>query len=128
MIKLLIADDLLTIRFSLMMVFRGKPGYSVFTAASGEETLKVIEKENPDLVLLDIVLPDISGWEIVRRLKEKNSPVRIIFITITGSVRDEELVERIKASGARGLIAKPLEVHHLEDRIKELVPELWDSS
>ena len=67
--KILVVDDEHLIRWSLEQSLR-KQGYEVLTAASGEEALKLIQDDSPDLVLLDIQLPGMDGLEVLSRAKE----------------------------------------------------------
>jgi CheY-like chemotaxis protein len=61
-------------------------GYSVFVALNGEEALEKVKENNPDLMLLDIVLPNMDGWEVLRRLKEdgKNQNLKVIVLSNLG--------------------------------------------
>jgi diguanylate cyclase (GGDEF)-like protein len=82
------------------------PEYKVLTARSGEEALARVEDAPPDLILLDIVMPDLSGFDVLKRLKESIPARKIPVIFITG-LRDEEDEERGFALGAVDYITKP---------------------
>jgi DNA-binding response OmpR family regulator len=56
-------------------------GYSIVTANTGQEALEVFDRENPDLVTLDIMMPDMDGIQVLRQLKQKNSQVPVIMLT-----------------------------------------------
>jgi len=78
--KILIVDDEKDIRAVLEQSFTDE-GFSVISAQDGEEGLKMIEKEKPDLILLDIVMPKMDGVTVAKKLKEKGIKAKIIFLT-----------------------------------------------
>ena len=84
---LIIDDEELTLR-TISRGFR-QDGFEVFTALSGEEGLKIFHDENPDLILLDIVLPGIDGVEVLRQIKRSEPD------------RDRDDDERLPSGGAR---------------------------
>lgn len=78
--KVLIVDDEEDIRAVLKQSFVGE-GFSVISAQDGEEGLKMVEQEKPDLILLDIVMPKMDGVTMAKKLKEKGIKIKIIFLT-----------------------------------------------
>ena len=78
--KVLIVDDDKDILTILKQSFIGK-GFSVISAQDGEEGLKMIEEEKPDLILLDIVMPKMDGVTMAKKLKEKGIKSKILFLT-----------------------------------------------
>jgi two-component system, response regulator, stage 0 sporulation protein F len=74
--KILVADDEMSIRLLYSEELR-EEGYEVFTASNGKEALEVVDKESLDLIILDIKMPEMSGIEVLRQIKEKypNLPV-----------------------------------------------------
>jgi len=110
--KLLIVDDELDVQEFAANFFR-KRKIEVFTAASGEETLSVVEIESPNLVLLDIKMPGIDGIETLKRIREKDQDLKVIMVT-GRKPEDEEAFERCKKLGALDYIHKPLELDELE--------------
>jgi len=112
-IKILIVDDERAIRRFLKASLSAH-GYTVLEAASGAEALRFLTEEHPDLLILDVVLPDMSGIEITRRLREwSEMPVIIL------SVRDQES-DKIAAldAGADDYLTKPFGVGELLARIR----------
>jgi two-component system response regulator AtoC len=109
---LVVDDEELTLR----TVSRGlrEEGFEVFTAASGEDALKVFIDEKPDLTLLDIVLPGIDGVEVLRRMKRQNPAAIILMMSAYHMV--DRAVEAMKA-GAYDYLIKPF---HLSDLIATL--------
>lgn len=83
----------------------------VSMAGDGEEALSAIRKNQPDLVFLDLQMPQLNGMEVLRRLRKARSPVPVIVITAHGSI--EVAVEAMK-EGAYDFITKPLDPQHLE--------------
>lgn len=110
--KLLIVDDEADVREFAANFFR-KHKIDCLTAASGEETLGIVEKEKPHLILLDIKMPGIDGIETLRRLKEKDKDLKIIMVT-GRKPEEEEAFDRCRQLGALDYIHKPLELDELE--------------
>ncbi|MDP2741279.1 MAG: response regulator [bacterium] len=78
--KILIVEDNKDYSFILKTSFE-KENFSTVIAQNGEEGLSLIEKENPDLILLDLQMPIMDGWEMAQKMKEKNIIIPIIFLT-----------------------------------------------
>jgi len=118
-IKILIIDDepdiLEILRYNL-----SKENYQVFTAQQGEEGLELARKELPDLIILDIMLPETDGIELCRRLREKPefSHTLIIFLTARGEAYSEIAGFEV---GADDYITKPVKPRVLVSRIKALL-------
>ena len=112
MAKLLIVDDEMDVREFAANFFR-KRKIEVSTASSGEEALSIVDKEKPNLVLLDIRMEGIDGIETLRRIKENNKEIKVIMVT--GKKPDEEeSVQKCREYGALNYIHKPLELEDLE--------------
>ena len=101
--KILVVDDEELIRWSLEQNLTGD-GYEVLTAASGEEALKIVREEMPDLVFLDLQLPGIGGMEVLQKIKEISTDIIVIIITALGIV---EMVVKAMKLGAFDYINKP---------------------
>ena len=109
--KILIVDDDKSVR-DFLELFLKKKGYNqVISVESGFEALKVVEKENIKLVLLDIKLPGMDGLEVLRKIKEVKKDTGVIMIT--GHPDEERAKEAIK-SGAYDFIVKPFDLTYLE--------------
>lgn len=110
--KILVIDDdailLKLIRRSLEPL-----GFSIYTATNGEEGLKLFPQIVPDLVLLDVMMPGMDGWEVCRRLRQISS-VPIIFLTALDSVND--IVQGL-IGGADDYLAKPFKIDELGARV-----------
>jgi DNA-binding response OmpR family regulator len=79
-VKILVVDDEKNILKLYQMELEDE-GYEVVTANSGKEALEVFEKENPDIVTLDILMPDMDGIQVLRHIKEKRPAVPVIMLT-----------------------------------------------
>src|SRR2546423_990332 len=95
-------------------------GYSVREAAGAEEGLQVLEESTPDLVLLDVMMPGVDGWEMLRRVQERHGVGTIPVIMFSGKV--EPAAEEAAKRGAQGFIGKPFNPQELIDQTKQLLP------
>jgi putative two-component system response regulator len=101
----LIVDDEVGPRESLRMIL--KPIYEVFTAADGQEALKIIQDKNIDLVTLDLKMPGLSGIDVLREIKKFHSDIEVIVITGYGTLTNAQEAIRF---GAGDFISKPFNV------------------
>ncbi len=108
-IRILIVDDDRRMARTLMDIFRVK-GYDVVTAHSAKEALKKIEKGGIDCVLSDIKMPEMSGVEFHRTIKEKNPDLPVVLMT---AYSDDKLVEEGLEGGAITVLPKPLDINIL---------------
>jgi len=92
-------------------------GYRVVTASTGEDALAIIEHQRPDVVILDVLMPDMNGYEVMRRIRERtNTPV----ILLTARDRDEDKVRGLDL-GADDYLAKPFNPDELSARVKAVL-------
>jgi two-component system KDP operon response regulator KdpE len=112
---LIIDDDALLLR--MIHLSLQSQGFSVFTAIDGEEGLALFHQIAPDLVILDIMMPGMDGWEVCGRLRQI-SPVPIIFLTALGS--EENIVDGLMG-GADDYLVKPFTVTELRARVVALL-------
>jgi two-component system, cell cycle response regulator DivK len=101
-------DNLGLISFTLDLF-----GFAFISAPDGQMTLDLAQTHQPDLILLDIMLPDLDGIEVVRRLKQDSRTKSIKIIAVTALARDEDR-DRILAAGCEDYISKPYMVDDLE--------------
>ena len=120
--SILVVDDEPTIRKLVRAVLEGK-GYRLLEAADGPSALETARRERPDLVLLDLALPRLSGTEVCRRLKEAPATADIPVLLLTGMVQQSK-PDAAVAAGAQGCIEKPFSPHALTARITELLQEV----
>lgn len=114
--KLLVVDDVQT-NVLLLKALLGKEGYGILVANNGQEALEVIRNENPDLILLDVMMPGMDGFEVAERLKseEFRCEIPIIFLTALGDT--QSIVNGFKL-GVGDFISKPFRKEELMVRIK----------
>lgn len=108
----MIVDDEADVREFAANFFR-KRKIDVTTAPSGEESLDMLAKVKPDLILLDIKMSGIDGIETLRRIKEKDQGIKVIMVT-GRKPDDQEAFEKCRQFGALDYIHKPLELEELE--------------
>jgi DNA-binding response OmpR family regulator len=109
--KVLIIEDELALQKTLSEVL-AQEGYLIVTASDGEEGLKSAQSENPDLILLDLVLPKIHGFDVLKKLKE-NSVTESIPVIILTNLESTEDVEKAVELGATTYLVKA--DYNLED-------------
>jgi two-component system, NtrC family, response regulator AtoC len=107
--KILVVDDEHLIRWSLEQNLK-KQGYEVMTAGSGEDALKLVREEPPDLILLDIQLPGISGLEVLEKVKEIDDDIVVIMVTAQGGL---ETAVNAMRMGAYDYINKPFNLDEM---------------
>ena len=119
--KILIVDDEPNIVIPLQFLME-QNGYRTLVAQSGEEALESISKEKPDLVLLDIMLPGVDGFEVceIVRLNPEWRKIRIIFLTAKG--RDVDIAKGM-VLGADEYITKPFSNQQIIDAVTKLLEE-----
>ena len=117
--EILIVDDEMSIVLPIQFLML-QQGYNVMVAERGEDALDLIYKYKPDLVLLDIMLPGIDGYEVceILRLNPEYRDIKIIFLTAKG--REVEIAKGL-ALGADAYITKPYSNSELVAKVKELL-------
>jgi len=110
--KILIVDDDTNI-CELLRLYIEKDGFDTAIANNGRQALKLFEQEKPDLIMLDIMLPELDGWQVCREIR-KTSQVPIIMLTAKGEVFDKVLGLEL---GADDYVVKPFEAKEVVARI-----------
>jgi len=101
-----------------------KIGYLVLEAADGQEGIDIIRSHKPDLVLLDLALPILNGYEVCRQSKNGSETKDIPIILFTASVLTHSIAEKTKEFGANDYIIKPFEHSVLEEKIRRVLGEV----
>jgi|SRR5215210_819859 len=96
-------------------------GYSVREAGNAEEGLRVLDESTPDLVLLDVMMPQVDGWEMLQRVQERHGVGAIPVVMFSGKV-DAQGADEAASRGAQGFIGKPFNPHELIEQTKQLLP------
>lgn len=118
MVKIMAVDDQPDIVNLLKRILEGA-GYAFVGCTSGEECLEKYEKEKPDLILLDIWMPGVDGWQVYERIKSINEAQKIAFLSALG-IGPQSQVKLVKL-GIKDYISKPFEPNELLDRVKEIL-------
>jgi DNA-binding response OmpR family regulator len=96
-------------------------GFEVFSAESGEDGLKQAAAKRPDLIVLDAMLPELDGFEVLQRLKEDAATQSIPVIMLTARKQESDIVSAL-SKGARDYLVKPFLPEELIIRIRNLLP------
>ncbi len=114
--KILVVDDNRDSRELVAKVLKNK-GYQIIEAADGEDALKKATAETPDLILMDISLPKIDGYEVTRRLKSMEEFKSIPVIALTAHAMKGDM-EKALCAGCEGYITKPINIRELPEYIR----------
>lgn len=113
MSKILVVDDEVK-PCEILKRFLERKGYEIFTSNNGKVALEKVKNEKPDIILLDIRMPEMDGIEVLKRVREFDKDVSIIMVT---AIKDEEVSEEALKAGADGYINKPIDLNHLEESV-----------
>lgn len=119
--KILIVDDNQDSRELAVKVLKNR-GYQIIEARDGEEALEKALAEKPDLILMDISIPKINGYEVTRRLKSQADFKATPIIALTAHAMKGDKEKALEA-GCDGYISKPINVHELPDQIKSYMKD-----
>lgn len=122
MIKLLVIDDEAGVCDVIARTF-SYVGFTVFTAASADKARKILDKEKPTIVFLDVIIPDVDGWELLREIKKKYPGTIVIMITV---LKDEQTKEEALKLGADEFITKPFSHNYLRDVVANKIQGVLD--
>ena len=109
--KILIVDDEPNVRDFLKLFLKFKGYRDVSSADNGRDALAIVKSEDITLLLLDIMLPDLNGVEVLRQVKEMKADAAVIMIT---GYPDEEKAKELLKQGAYDYIVKPFDLNYLE--------------
>jgi excisionase family DNA binding protein len=96
-------------------------GYTVREAADADEGLAAIDEAKPDLVLLDVMMPHVDGWEMLRRMQERYGAGSIPVVMFSGKA-DEQAAQEAASRGAQAFVGKPFDLQQLVEQTKQLAP------
>lgn len=117
--KILIADDEPNILISLEYLLK-REGYDVSVARDGQEAIDAILRERPDLVLLDVMMPKKTGFEVCHEVRANESVKDTLILMLTAKGRETDLAKGL-ALGANAYMTKPFSTRELVNRVRELL-------
>ena len=114
--KILVVDDDPDIRYAIKESFFTE--YDIISADSGKKCLQILETKNPDAIILDIMMPDMDGWETFTKIRERSSfrNTPIIFLT----ARRDDTAKKAGCVLGDDYIEKPFEINDLKSRIEKI--------
>jgi len=116
---LLLVEDNEAIRHAFALLLE-EHGYRVSQAASGHEALESARRDHPDLILMDLGLPDLNGLEVTTRLKADDVTRDIIIVALTGRALDSD-EEKCRRAGCAGVLPKPVYTSVLLEKLPEFL-------
>ncbi len=119
MARVLIVDDSPTETYKLTSMLE-KNGHAVVTAETGEDGVSIAKKELPDVVLMDIVMPGLNGFQATRQLKKNSETANIPVIIVTTKDQETDRVWGLR-QGAKAYLTKPIEEKVLMDAITNVL-------
>ncbi len=120
MIKFLVVDDEPGVVDQVRELLELR-NYAVVTATSGEKALELVKKENPNIVILDIRMPGITGIDVLKEVKKSYPKTRVIMLT---GVEDDATRQMAMSLGASGYLTKPYSYSELLDMSRKLISEI----
>ena len=107
----------------LVRIILGREGYAVQGVREGQEGLQAIKEDLPDLILLDLMMPDMDGWEIFRQIKNDEAIMNIPIIVITAKAQTVDKVLGLEIAKVDDYISKPFRPHELVERVEKVLSE-----
>lgn len=105
----------------LVRIILGREGYQINGVAEGHAGIKAVQQEAPDIVLLDLMLPDMDGWEIYQQLKHDDSTADIPVIVITAKAQSIDKVLGLEIAKVDDYISKPFTPQELIERVDRVI-------
>jgi CheY-like chemotaxis protein len=99
-----------------------REGYEVIEAKNGDECLEKLQNTTPDLIILDIMMPGLDGWEICRKIKEAKETRDIPVVMLTVRTSEDSIKKSYEYAGCDAHINKPFDRKQLLDTIEEFLP------
>jgi len=120
---ILIADDEPHI-LELFRMTLGEDDYDFLEAKNGKEVMDLVSKKKPDLVLLDVMMPVMDGYEVAKRLRADPATKSIVIAMVSAKKEDHDILTGID-TGAIAYITKPFNPYELQEKVKELL-NIWN--
>lgn len=120
-------EDDLDIQIVARMALEAVGGYTVAVCSSGQQALNVVEEFGPDLVLLDVMMPDMDGPTVLQHLRERKTTARLPIVFMTAKAQAHE-VSSYRAMGALDVISKPFDPMTLSAKLAEIWKASYNNS
>lgn len=118
-LKVLVADDEKDIRRLLAFILQ-KAGYQVIEATDGIEALEMAEQNNPDIILLDVMMPKMHGFEVCRNLRSRPATANTPILVLSAQSQSTDIIEALQ-SGATYYLLKPFTPRELLEKVNKVV-------
>lgn len=118
--KILVIDDSTT-NIVLLEAILTEKGYQIETALNAKEAFMKIEKQIPDLILLDLLMPKVSGFDFLEQLRQNEKTKDTPVIVISAINTDDENIKRINDLEAVDFLRKPIDIQYLVSRVEEIL-------
>jgi two-component system response regulator VicR len=105
----------------LVRLILGRRGYTVLGATGGREGLELVRKELPDLVLLDLMMPDMDGWDVYHQIKSEDTTRLIPVIVITAKAQNIDKILGLRIAKVEDYISKPFSPQELLERVENVL-------
>ncbi|HBH48601.1 MAG TPA: hypothetical protein DDX98_08170 [Bacteroidales bacterium] len=118
---ILVVDDSTT-NVVLLEAILDEKGYQIETALNAKEAYNIIDKQTPDLILLDLLMPKISGFDFLEEIRKNEKTVNTPVIVVS-ALTDEENIEKIMNMGAIDFVKKPIDLQYLVDKVESVLQD-----
>lgn len=118
--KLLIADDHSLIRKGLKQVLEAETAFTILEAENGEQALEIIRNDKPEIAILDIEMPEYTGFEVAQKVHNESTPIDIIFLTM---FKDESMFNNAMDIGVKGYVLKENTVSEIVQCVKAVLSD-----
>lgn len=125
MLKILVVDDSMIIRRNLRKMIEALGHTVIAEAKNGQEAISAYGEHQPDLVTMDITMPELDGIEATRAICKENPQAKVVMITSHG--QEDKVIESVQA-GASGYLLKPFDEERLLAAIAKLFPDMLDEA
>jgi two-component system response regulator VicR len=105
----------------LVRMILSRKGFQVIGAAGGQEGLILVQAQRPDLILLDLMMPDLDGWEVYRRLKEDPVLAAVPVVVVTARAQDIDRVLGLHVAHVDDYLSKPFTPKQLTDSVERIL-------
>jgi len=105
----------------LVRMILGRRGYTVLGATGGREGLELVRKEHPDLVLLDLMMPDMDGWDVYHQIRSEELTRDIPVIVVTAKAQNIDRILGLRIAKVEDYISKPFSPQELLERVEQVL-------